>query len=509
MEKINLANVKKTIYYLKRNGIKNTWYAVLERLEERGKAPYTYQEVSEEEWTRQREWSKTQDAVFSILVPTYRTNETYLREMILSVAEQSYPYWELILADATPDDSVRVAVEKLLAESGLHWSEEFGTSGLRDQLFDKKKSGDKESVCDKTQAKCTAWGEGRLCYVKLTENAGIAANTNQALKYAAGDYVGLLDHDDVLTPDALYEMAHALDQAKERGVALQMIYSDEDKCNGDMTLFYEPNCKEDFNLDLLYSNNYICHFLVMTRALIKSLGFRPAYDGAQDYDLVLRASACVSKEQIAHISRVLYHWRCHTGSTAENPRSKQYAYDAGLRALQDLADCLGYEAKAVHLKHLGFYKLEYEKGALAGRPDLGAVGGRVLGTVKMLPADKRKQCRTCVGRFGQVTIGGRMTPKAAVYYEGLPRNFSGSLNRAVLTQSAEAVDIRCIQVRKECRMLFEEIVGVPYREKNGFFDVAALPVNTDYRAVSLKFCVALQEAGYAILYDPERTVLWK
>ena len=295
MGKINLANVKKTIYYLKRNGIKNTWYAVLERLEERGKAPYTYQEVSEEEWTRQREWSKTQDAVFSILVPTYRTNETYLREMILSVAEQSYPYWELILADATPDDSVRVAVEKLLAESGLHWSEEFGTSGLRDQLFDKKKSGDKESVCDKTQAKCTAWGEGRLCYVKLTENAGIAANTNQALKYAAGDYVGLLDHDDVLTPDALYEMAHALDQAKERGVALQMIYSDEDKCNGDMTLFYEPNCKEDFNLDLLYSNNYICHFLVMTRALIKSLGFRPAYDGAQDYDLVLRASACVSK----------------------------------------------------------------------------------------------------------------------------------------------------------------------------------------------------------------------
>mgnify|MGYP003306349720 CR=1 FL=1 len=116
MGKINLANIKKTIYYLKRNGIKNTWYAVLERLEERKNAPYTFQPVSGEELARQRAWSKNRDAVFSILVPTYRTNETYLREMILSVAEQSYPHWELILADATPDDSVRLAVEKLLAE---------------------------------------------------------------------------------------------------------------------------------------------------------------------------------------------------------------------------------------------------------------------------------------------------------------------------------------------------------------------------------------------------------
>ena len=110
-----MANVKKTIYYLKRNGIKNTWYAVLERLEERKNVPYTYQPVLEEELARQRAWSKDRDAVFSILVPAYRTNETYLREMILSVAEQSYPYWELILADATPDDSVGVAVDKLLA----------------------------------------------------------------------------------------------------------------------------------------------------------------------------------------------------------------------------------------------------------------------------------------------------------------------------------------------------------------------------------------------------------
>ncbi len=463
MGKINLANIKKTIYYLKRNGIKNTCYAVLERLEERKNAPYTFLPVSGEELARQRAWSNNRDAVFSILVPTYRTNEVYLREMILSVAEQSYPYWELILADATPDESVRLAVEKLLAEQGLSWSEDSETRVL--------------------------WGCGRLCYVKLAGNAGIATNTNQALKHASGEYVGLLDHDDVLTPDALYEMAYAIDQAKEQGTTLQMIYSDEDKCNGDMTLFYEPNCKEDFNQDLLYSNNYICHFLVMKKELIQSLGFRSAFDGAQDYDLVLRASASVDLAHIAHIPKVLYHWRCHTGSTAENPQSKQYAYDAGLRALQDLADRLGYGAKAVHLKHLGFYKLEYEKGALESRADLGAVGGRVLGR--------------------GVTIGGRMSSQGKVYYEGLPRNFSGNLHRAVLTQSAEAVDIRCIQVRKECLALFEEIVGVPYQEKEGIFDTSVLPAGTDCREVSLKFCKALKEAGYSILYDPERTIVWK
>ena len=489
MGKINLANVKKTIYYLKRNGIKNTWYAVLERLEERKNVPYTYQPVSEEELARQRAWSKDRDAVFSILVPAYRTNETYLREMILSVAEQSYPYWELILADATPDDSVGVAVDKLLAEQGLSWSDESEAKGLSKQSCGKEQLCDEECTCHKALAKYATWDCGRLCYVKLTENAGIAANTNQALKYAAGDYVGLLDHDDLLTPDALYEMAYAIDRTKDRGAALQMIYSDEDKCNGDMTLFYEPNRKEDFNRDLLYSNNYICHFLVMTRELIQALGFRSAYDGAQDYDLVLRASASVSKEEIAHIPRVLYHWRCHTGSTAENPRSKQYAYDAGLRALQDLADRMGYGAKAVHLKHLGFYKLVYEKGALESRTDLGAVGGRVL--------DRG------------VTIGGRMSSQGTVYYEGLPRYFSGSLHRAVLTQSAEAVDIRCMQVRKECRALWEEIVGVPYLEKEGIFDASVLPADTDYRTVSLKFCKAMKEAGYGILYDPERTIVWK
>lgn len=496
MGRINRANLKKTIYYLKRNGIQNTWYAVRERLEERKAAPYSFVPVSEEELEKQRRWSTDKSVSFSVVVPTYRTNEVYLREMIQSVMEQTYPHWELVLADATEDDSVKRMVGKITA----------------DIIQEEQRKGCESASSE--DSKCQEGKWKKIKYIKLPKNAGIAANTNQALLHATGDYIGLLDHDDLLTPDALYEMAVCIENGKEQGMELQMLYSDEDKCNGLGTHYYEPNIKEKFNLDLLLSNNYICHFLVMKSELIKKVGFRSEYDGAQDYDLVLRAASQLHALQIAHIPKVLYHWRCHTGSTAENPQSKQYAYDAGLRALQDFSDAMGYGAKAVPLKHLGFYTLQYSQGALKARPELGAVGGRVLGKDSLFS--------------GWKIIGGRMSERyhaknvngtaknAAVYYEGLPAEHSGYLHRAVLTQTAEAVDIRCIQVREECRELFEQVVGVPYQEIEGMelkhdlmFNAKTLPAHTDYKALSLQFGKALHEAGYDILYDPSLTTSWK
>ena len=208
--------------------------------------------------------------------------------------QQSYPHWELILADATEDHSV----EETLTNQGF----------LTERLLENAE---------------TIAADARIHYIHLTENAGIAANTNQALPYARGEYIGLLDHDDVLTPDALYEMADAITKANDRGVRVAFAYSDEDKCNGDETKYYDPNHKEDFNYDLILSNNYICHFLVMDADLMKKLAFRPECDGAQDYDLVLRAVSEVlaadgrsGEERILHIPRVLYHWRCHEASTA-------------------------------------------------------------------------------------------------------------------------------------------------------------------------------------------------
>ena len=165
MGRINRANLKKTIYYMKRNGIRRTWYAVLERLEERKLSPYVWMPPTDAELQAQRvRWEREGlSATFSVIVPAYRTKTEYLMELVESLRGQTYPRWELILADATEDASVEQVLRRIL--------------------------------------------ETRIRYVRLERNAGIAENTNQALPYATGDYVGLLDHDDILTPDALYEMA--------------------------------------------------------------------------------------------------------------------------------------------------------------------------------------------------------------------------------------------------------------------------------------------------------------
>lgn len=472
MAKLTMANLKKTLYYLQRNGLRETWISVRERLTETDR--YFYVPCSEEELEKQSDRKWNTPLTFSIVVPLYRTPESYLNRMITSVIAQSYPHWELILADATEDHSV----EKTLKQQGF----------LTIQM-----QGSRESVA----------ADPRIRYVHLTENAGIAANTNQALPCAKGEYIGLLDHDDVLTPDALYEMADAITKANDRGVSVAFAYSDEDKCDGEETRYYDPNHKEDFNYDLILSNNYICHFLVMDADLMKRLQFRPECDGAQDYDLVLRAVAEVlatdgpaGEERIVHIPKVLYHWRCHEASTAANPHSKKYAYEAGLRALQDHAAERGIPAEAVETRHVGFYRLQY-KDVLRDRPDVAAVGGRVLSGK----------------RHGRIA-GGRMTADGKVSYEGLPDGFGGYLHRAELSQDAEALDLRCLRIQPAYRELFEKIVGVPYREtvrdpgQQPVFDTTLLPVGADIRILSLQLSEALRKQG-RLLYLPEYPEKWE
>ena len=511
MGKLTFANLKKTLYYLQRNGLRNTWNAARERLamtEKYEPTAFTGEELEimrreAAEWIRDEEKLGQTMPFFQILVPAYRTDPGFLKDMIYSVQAQVYPKWELLILDATEDKAVQEACEEICSEIEEN-------EGLK----------------------------AAVRYVKLPSNEGISENTNAGIRYLSGDYVGLLDHDDVLTPDALLEMAMAICGRKEAGNATAesaplVIYSDEDKWDGEEH-YYEPNLKEDFNLDLLLSNNYVCHFLVMERELFRKLRLRKEYDGAQDYDLVLRATAEIMaqglepEKAIRHVPKVLYHWRCHGGSTAENPQSKLYAYEAGRRALQDFADEQGWNAAAKDLKHVGFYRLEFHeekempkslaagegrssgdvwKGhpAMENRADLGAVGGKVL--------DER----------GQTLAGGRMAENGSVFYEGVREGFSGLLHRAGLTQDAEAVDLRCICVAKEFWSLFESVVGVPYRtrkvfeqEKSGdedvsatqveIFDVGTLPEGADVKALSLAFCKELRERGKRILWDPELAV---
>ena len=205
--------------------------------------------------------------------------------------------------------------------------------------------------------------DSRIRYQILDENLGIAGNSNAALELATGEYVGLLDHDDILEKHALYEVVKALNEDPDT----DMLYSDEDKVSMDLRVYFDAHLKPDFNLDLLRSNNYICHFFVARKELLDELGgFLPDYDGAQDYDLILRCSERARK--ICHIPRILYHWRTHQFSTSENPESKMYCYTSGKLALEAHLKRMGLNADVSLIgDHLGYYRVKYR---VTGKPKI-------------------------------------------------------------------------------------------------------------------------------------------
>lgn len=452
---LKLSNFKKTIHYLKKNGIRQAYYAARERVEEQHRDSYAYEAPSKEELQRQREEGKNFSCKFSILVPLYETAEIYLREMVDSVLNQSYGNFELILADASTSDSV----EKII------------------KTYDDK----------------------RIFYRRLRQNGGISANTNQALMYATGDYAALLDHDDILTEDALYEMAVRIEKVWKDDFELQMLYSDEDKCDSSGTVFYEVNRKPELNLDLILSNNYICHFLVMKRQLMQELQLRSVCDGAQDFDLVLRAvNRMLGKDKkrnrimdvpVEHVPKVLYHWRCHEGSTAENPESKKYAYDAGKRAVEDFLRAREWKGQVSHIRHLGFYRVDYQPDLLSNRPDVALVGGRLI--------DKHNKI-----------TGGIYSAEGEPLFKGLHREYSGYMHRASLQQEAEMIDIRCMTASREAEEILEEMTGLPYLKnpKNGRFNWKdSLKADVDYVEISRRLCERVRKLGMRIVWDPALT----
>ncbi|MBR6665344.1 MAG: glycosyltransferase [Lachnospiraceae bacterium] len=442
MGKLNKDNLRKTVYYLKKNGIRNTMYAVAERLQPKETDSYTYKEPAEDVLDRQRKTTWENPVTFSILVPVYHTPAEYFKEMVESVLQQTYPYFQLILLDAGEEPEPL----KTLAEE---------------------------------------YQDDRVCYYKLDDNKGIAENTNAGIPYATGDYIALLDHDDLLTADALYEFATAIEEGKKQGIDYQMIYSDEDKCDGDGKSFYEPHFKLDFDLDLLMTNNYICHFTAIKADVFKELQLRGEYNGAQDFDLVLRvAGRFMSAPQvICHVPKVLYHWRCHRNSTAANPASKMYAYEAGKRAVESFVTERGWNASVEHLKHLGFYRVNYEGDIFKQRPEVGALGGSLLGPK---------------GRI----VGGLRTADGALVYEGLKHGFSGYMNRAALVQQAEVLDIRCMNINPACRELLEQCLQ-EYGLTMAEFQQLHIPrKDIDIKALSVKVSKTLKEAGYVLVWDP-------
>ena len=314
-DKMKKGIIKKGIQFYKRYGILGGIATLTGQGQIKDKnyaAWYEKNKVSEEELTKQRNKEFPYMPLFSILVPVYNTPIPYLREMLDSVRNQTYQKWQLCIANANPENE---EVARIL-----------------NQYLEMDK---------------------RIQVVNVPENLGIAQNTNKALSIAKGDYIGLLDHDDILATDALFEAAKTVNDENA-----DVIYTDEDKITMSGEKHFQPNFKPEFNLDMLRSNNYICHFFIAKASLMKEIGgFRGEYNGAQDYDMIFR---CTERaDNIVRIPKVLYHWRMHEQSTAENPESKRYAFDAGKKVIEDHLKRCGESAEVQMTEYPGFYRVKY------------------------------------------------------------------------------------------------------------------------------------------------------
>ncbi len=310
---------KKGMSYLKIHGARALAVKAVRKLTTVKERPVDYQKwlpkhlPSQAELEKQRKTTFRHNPKISIVVPLYKTDREYLRQLVESIQAQTYSNWELCLSDGSGKDS---PIEEVLKEYQVQ--------------------------------------DSRIRVVASLEPLQISHNTNAAIEAATGDFVAFADHDDVLTANALFECVKAYNENPK----FEIFYSDEDKMTMDGNKFFQPHFKPDFNLDLLCSVNYICHLFVAKRSLVEKVGMlRPEYDGAQDYDFIFR---CVEATgQICHIPKILYHWRSHEQSTSENPESKRYAFDAGQRAVQAHYDRIGVKAEVIQGEYLGLYRTKF------------------------------------------------------------------------------------------------------------------------------------------------------
>lgn len=256
---------------------------------------------------------------FSIAVPLYNTPKKYLREMIRSVQEQTYGDWELCLADGSDEAHSDVA-----------------------------------RIC-----RAYAEKDSRIVYRKLEKNLGISGNTNACLDMATGDYIALLDHDDVLHPAALYEVMRAICEKNA-----DFIYTDENTFHHTPKNAFSPHFKPDYAPDTLRSFNYICHFTVFRRALLEKTGvFRSEFDGSQDHDMILRLTE--QAQHIVHIPIFLYYWRIHKKSASSELSEKPQVVEAGRRAVSEHLKRVGLRGTVEDSAILSTYHIQYE---IAGQP---------------------------------------------------------------------------------------------------------------------------------------------
>ncbi len=262
----------------------------------------------------QAEEMKEAGLCFSILVPVYNTPENYLTEMIESVLAQSYPNYQLCIADGS--DKAHKYVKRIC-------------KGYAD--FD-----------------------SRICYKRLKSNEGIASNTNEALHMAKGDYIVLFDHDDLMHPEALYHVAKAIEET-----GAEYVYTDEAVFYNESMSRIIYHMKPDFSPDFLRGVNYICHLSAFSKKLMDKVGeFRPECDGSQDFDMTLRLTE--KANMVYHLPKVLYFWRSHPGSVASGIEAKTYCLDSAKKALSDHLDRIGLAGSVEDSSFASSYHIKYE-----------------------------------------------------------------------------------------------------------------------------------------------------
>ena len=328
-------------YYLKRYGFFSTLKKVLKKIfrikENRKSNQEQYinwinkNEPSNDELEKQKKTKFEYEPKISVVVPMYNTKERFLEELVNSLRSQTYSNWELCLADG--------------------------------------------SQCENENFKKYYESDKRIKYKFLNENKGISENTNEAIKMADGEYIGFLDHDDLISDDCLFEVVKSLnetcDKTSQNGLYVKntdiksnyfadFIYTDEDKIDDETGERFEPYFKTDFSPETLECNNYITHFVVVKKELLKNVGnLNSKFNGAQDFDFILRATK--NSKKIIHISKILYHWRVHRDSTANVADSKPYAYEAGVKVIDEYLKSSNKSGTVEFGQDVpGIYKIKYD-----------------------------------------------------------------------------------------------------------------------------------------------------
>ena len=409
-------------------------------------------EPSKQELEEQRNKKFDYMPKISIVVPMYNTPIKFFKELVECMENQTYSNWELCLAD--------------------------GSEVQNEELKEIYSNGDE-----------------RIKYSFIGENKGISGNTNEALKLVTGDYVGLLDHDDLLPVFSIYEIVKCINENRD----VEFIYTDEDKIENKKNKRCDPYFKPDFSLDTLRSNNYITHFSIFKKELMDKLGgFREKYNGAQDFDIILRMSENTTK--IVHIPKVLYHWRVHRNSTAKVADAKPYAYEAGIKAIEDHLKRCNLEATVKHGGDIpGVYEVEYK---VIGNPSV---------SILIPNKDNIETLKTCINSILNLTTynnyeiviieNNSELKETFEYYESLQSNervriiyypekgfnYSKIINYGVKNSSSDYI----LQLNNDTELLtktwLEKMIGFAQRE-----DIGAVGARLYFKDKSI------QHAGIAI-----------